>query len=176
MIFNCTECGEEFKRSPSRQIKKRPFCSRACYEKDWSRRIAGWNKGQWFTSTCPVCGKEFLNGQHGYITERCSKTCSNIANKKQGELNHAWKGGVQLDRGYITVYVPGHKRAHKNQVKEHIIIAEKALGKPLLVGTPVHHVDGNKANNINTNLVICQDHSYHFLLHRRAKLLRQKAA
>jgi hypothetical protein len=36
----------------------------------------------------------------------------------------------------------------------------------------VHHVDGNRRNNVRTNLVICQDAAYHKLLHYRAKILR----
>jgi hypothetical protein len=33
-------------------------------------------------------------------------------------------------------------------------------------------MDGNKQNNINSNLVICQDAKYHKLLHVRARVLR----
>jgi hypothetical protein len=56
---------------------------------------------------------------------------------------------------------------------EHVHIAERALGKELPKGAEVHHVDGNGRNNANRNLVICQDASYHRLLHRRAKALRE---
>jgi len=55
----------------------------------------------------------------------------------------------------------------------HIANAEKALGKPLPEKAVVHHVDGNPANNANSNLVICQDHTYHMLLHRRARALKE---
>lgn len=54
----------------------------------------------------------------------------------------------------------------------HVAIAERALGKPLPPGAEVHHVDGDKWNNANKNLVICQDHAYHALLHVRARVLR----
>lgn len=57
-------------------------------------------------------------------------------------------------------------------VLEHVLIAERALGKPLPKGAQVHHVDENRRNNANTNLVICQDQSYHSLLHLRARVLR----
>lgn len=54
----------------------------------------------------------------------------------------------------------------------HVAVAERALGKPLPVGAEVHHVDGDKWNNANENLVICQDHAYHALLHVRARVVR----
>lgn len=54
---------------------------------------------------------------------------------------------------------------------EHILLAEAALGKALPAGAQVHHVDGNRHNNTRSNLVICQDSSYHQLLHRRQKVL-----
>lgn len=56
---------------------------------------------------------------------------------------------------------------------EHQRVAEKALGKPLPPKAEVHHVDENKRNNDPINLVICPDHSYHSLLHSRAKALEQ---
>jgi hypothetical protein len=53
----------------------------------------------------------------------------------------------------------------------HVVIAERALGKPLPAGAQVHHVDGDRYNNNPTNLVVCQDQSYHWLLHRRRAAL-----
>lgn len=57
---------------------------------------------------------------------------------------------------------------------EHIIIAEKALGKALPPKAVVHHMDRDGENN-NTkspwNLVVCPDQNYHMLLHARARAL-----
>lgn len=55
--------------------------------------------------------------------------------------------------------------------REHVVIAERALGKPLPRGAQVHHVDEDKSNNLNSNLVICQDNAYHALLHVRRRVL-----
>lgn len=83
-------------------------------------------------------------------------------------------------KGQPQKYILGHSakgkpvKGYRGQAgrREHVIVAEQALGKALPVGAEVHHVDGNKSNNVNTNLVICQDHSYHFLLHARARTVR----
>ena len=39
-------------------------------------------------------------------------------------------------------------------------------------GLIIHHVDEDPTNNSNANLVVCQDQSYHILLHFRADRLR----
>src|SRR3990167_9989532 len=54
----------------------------------------------------------------------------------------------------------------------HILVAEKALGRPLPEGVEVHHHDENRQNNSNSNLVICQDVAYHRLLHVIMRVLR----
>jgi len=53
----------------------------------------------------------------------------------------------------------------KNEVLEHRLIAEKALGKPLPKGAVVHHVNGGKTGDI----VICDSKGYHSLLHVRMR-------
>lgn len=54
----------------------------------------------------------------------------------------------------------------------HVLIAETALGHPLPAGAEVHHVDEDRTNNKNANLVICQDKAYHKLLHVRMRIVR----
>lgn len=74
---------------------------------------------------------------------------------------------------YRRVAAHGHPRANRHgMVREHLLVAERALGKPLPPKAVVHHVDEDKSNNRNGNLVICQDHTYHLLLHTRARIVR----
>jgi hypothetical protein len=66
----------------------------------------------------------------------------------------------------------GHPRANKQgYVMEHILVAERALGKPLPPGAQVHHVDKDRTNNAPSNLVICEDAAYHQLLHNRMRAM-----
>lgn len=50
--------------------------------------------------------------------------------------------------------------------------AEKVLGKKLPPFAVVHHVDEDEANIEHTNLVVCEDQKYHFLLHQRTDALK----
>jgi hypothetical protein len=54
---------------------------------------------------------------------------------------------------------------------EHVAIAEAALGKRLPTGAVVHHVDGDRFNNANSNLVVCESQSYHMLIHARTRVV-----
>lgn len=58
------------------------------------------------------------------------------------------------------------------RIYEHRIIIERALGHSMPAGAIPHHVDENPSNNENSNLVLCQDESYHLLLHRRMRALK----
>jgi hypothetical protein len=61
--------------------------------------------------------------------------------------------------GYLLVWQPTHDRADKSgayegYVYEHILVAERALGRPLKRTEHVHHLDLNKVNNAPSNLLV----------------------
>lgn len=79
----------------------------------------------------------------------------------------------RMCRGYRYFAVKGHPRgiSSTSYVAEHILIAERALGRFLRYPEEVHHVNGHKGDNRPSNLVICPDRAYHKLLHRRTEAL-----
>lgn len=76
--------------------------------------------------------------------------------------------------GYAAVHLPNHPKADKKAgyVYEHVIVAERALGKSLPPRAEIHHFNEQKTDNKNSNLVICPSRAYHFLLHQRLRALR----
>ncbi len=69
--------------------------------------------------------------------------------------------------GYIVVLMDHHSSFVSGEdvcVYEHILVAEEILGRRLLEGEVVHHLDENKENNSPDNLLILQN-PMHVKLH-----------
>ena len=78
----------------------------------------------------------------------------------------------QHSQGYILAYLPAHSRASRGWVYEHLIVAERALGRPIPLTAHVHHVNELRNDNRPINLVICESVTYHRLLHQRMRAWR----
>lgn len=89
-----------------------------------------------------------------------------------GEKNGLWKGGRSVaSNGYVLVRVGhGHHLADvRGYAYEHRLVAEAKLGRRLLPGEQVHHIDENKQNNHPANLEVVEDTASHRLLHRKPR-------
>lgn len=99
----------------------------------------------------------------------CSKqTCYDCADRYGIKIRGRWQPFTRREKGYLHGgYLP-----YKNP-NNHRRVAERALGRKLKRGECVHHVDGDKLNNTNTNLLICTK-GYHRWLHNEMSRLYQK--
>jgi hypothetical protein len=91
------------------------------------------------------------------------------ANRGKGAANPSWKGGRINSNGYRMVYAPEHPRAtgpSRNYVYEHVLVAEEQIGRLLVAGEVVHHIDGDKLNNASENLLVCANQAEHMRIHR----------
>ncbi len=78
--------------------------------------------------------------------------------------HHFTRTRVRSSHGYIMRFQEDGKYKY-----EHVLVAEKSLGRKLPPGAVVHHANGITDDNKNCNLVICESQAYHRLLHRRAR-------
>lgn len=91
-----------------------------------------------------------------------------------GPQHPNWKGGryVRTD-GYVDVYDPDHLNAGaRGYVLEHVLVASKAIGRPLSKDETVHHRNETRHDNRNANLIICS-RSFHSELHARMKCMAE---
>lgn len=85
----------------------------------------------------------------------------------------AGKNRAKNGSGYIDQHGYHRRYADGKEKPEHVRIAEAVLGRPLPIGAQIHHIDKQRANNSNSNLVICPSDYYHKLLHMRLRALEE---
>ena len=88
----------------------------------------------------------------------------------KGKLSGKWQGGRFLDAGgYVRVVPPeGYKGVvvHDGRyVSEHRIVAERTLGRLLIPGEIVHHINRDRTDNRPENLMVLPSVSAHRRLH-----------
>lgn len=120
------------------------------------------NKGQ-------KCKVEFCS-RSAFAKGYCQQHYDSVHKHGREYLILAPKGSGYINKdGYMEYNFGGEKSL------EHIILAEKALGRKLPPKAVVHHMNGVKDDNFTPfNLVICPDQTYHMLLHARERALKKK--
>lgn len=176
----CQTCGIAFRvRQAIANRGGGVFCSRQCLGRSRiGARNSNWRRGGSAVYSCQHCGCEVRTCEVQRVARGikkfCSQECYNSAKSlRTGPAALGWKGGRQTHEGRVLIRLPQHPQAHRRgYVFEHVLVAERALGKLLPRGVVVHHVDENPLNNANVNLAILPSQGYHVSLHARLRILK----
>ena len=112
--------------------------------------------------------RRFVTGHNLRILKKTKAHCKAIAAGQR----RAWKtkrkrlplGTKYVDAcGYVLVKTVPGKGAWR---KEHILVAERTLGRRLRPAEVVHHINGNRTDNDPANLYVCRDRQHHGSVHR----------
>lgn len=140
----CDMCGRIFHKYPS-QLKRHNFCSRKC--------LADFSSAD--------------KNPKGY---RALKNYENISrhmsdlNKKLNPDRMDFSTRAKLSMGRRGT---GSGKSYPKSFGRHLhrTVAERMLGRTLLPGEVVHHIDGNKRNNNPNNLMVFKNQSEHAKWH-----------
>ncbi len=106
------------------------------------------------------CGK-ILSHRSGDLTNLGPKSCGCLHRETTGamarlrlrEKHPMWKGGRLIAGGYVRILNPDHPRANRaGYVAEHIVVMEKKIGREVLPGETIHHINGVRSDNRDENL------------------------
>lgn len=73
------------------------------------------------------------------------------------EDHTSWRGGRYIDQsGYVMVWVGTRSETSgwSSYRREHVVVMEKFLGRPLNAGEKVHHINNDKQHNACSNLYL----------------------
>ena len=110
---------------------------------------------------CPECGELFARTvkQVNAVVKRSGKwTCKKCSLTKRNKNNSSKIGSTRINsNGYVL------EKTKSGWVQQHRVVIQLAIGRELYSHELVHHIDGNKTNNVIENLRIESwgDHTKH---------------
>lgn len=145
---SCDFCGKQFFRYKSQTKGKRHlFCSRECAHAFETKALN------------PEGYQKNFEKSRAFLREHAKEfNKSRMTKEVRAKLRESRLG---TGRGISYTKLYGRH--------EHRVVAEQMLGRPLLPGEVVHHIDGNKRNNRPENLMVFKSQAEHAAFHAKEK-------
>ena len=145
VTLKCDMCGKKIERYKS-MVKKHNFCSRKCLA-DFSSRDKNPN------------GYKDLKNYENISTNMTA------LNKKLNPNRMDFSTRAKLS---VCKFGSGESKTYAKSFGRHThrVVAERMLGRKLLPGDVVHHIDGNKRNNDPGNLMVFSTQAAHAKWHK----------
>ena len=130
---------------------------------------------------CDVCGKVFDKvdsavREHNFCSvdhlRKWNSERMSDYNKSKNPMNKKWSKKMRLKKREQVLRRTGKGEKTYNKFlgrHEHRVVAERMLGRKLKKNEVVHHIDLNKQNNDEKNLVVMPSNSEHSHLHQILK-------
>lgn len=103
----------------------------------------------------------------------CCHDChiKHLGEQSRGENHPNWTGGIHKGKdGYVRVKMIEHHRADvSGYVMEHILVAEKKYGRPILKKEEIHHINLVRDDNRPENLFLFPNGKLHRQYHKALK-------
>ena len=145
------------------------------------------------TRTCSWCGasvtrypSQFAGKKHIFCSRECMHSFENKSKNPNGYMKDFSKGAAffrahaaEFNKVRMTPEVRAKLRQARMDTGEgktyskyygrhtHRVVAEQILGRPLLPGEVVHHIDGDKRNNAPENLMVFKSQREHAAWHAK---------
>jgi len=164
----CPVCDSKFK--PAIHHPNQKYCCTKCCKRAFTRTKRGFSLKQ-LELICVVCDNKFIQ-KRANNTKYCCHKCKKLGVFRQwkgltikGPRKHIHGSGHINKNGYRVISKIGHPNSVKGkrsgQIMEHTFVMSEHIGRALVKGETVHHINGIRDDNRIENLELWS-HSHPF--------------